>query len=513
MILAKDSANSTSGYSATAKSIETLQKAHVSFVQAAEAFSRDSIGEAIFHARWSVKSSYRAWALLEHKTSRNQISIVAHSVIDMETLVDSTAALSLANEKQPATSSTKHESLNGSAFWSLVPILVRRLLFLASLLEHCGLVAEAQYYVDHASRIADAVKALSLQSQCLALLGIMALRRSKRPDALQILNASLSKASQNQKTLFHVRLYVGLHEAYALDKDWKNASSALQGAESAIEKAEAWTMTADPPIETNALEGLLENHGQTASRLKTLTIASKPQGLKAKKIVQKTNIKARKVETVSMSEPLDSHKKVGDLPFQQFRGDIKRRHAFQALLQKQIQPAVAVLLEAAKFSRGPDEAARQCIWQAQAHLSQGVTELTSNSVFCVLHESSISYPSMLQAAVQEQEEVYTQSPPAKAVRGPRGGAKVPARRGTRKSVEASAASSNFKLSFEKMKELVLQGSMQASSRSLHAMSDRLVKSLLMLSATSHASSPLGLNPTFALFSIGKDRQTELERPC
>ena len=502
LILAQDSVISIPGNSATTRLTQVLQKAFYSFVQAAEFFSRGLASEAIFYARCSVKLSYRAWALLEHKVNRQLAYKVTYTKSEAESMAESTASLSIADDKQPIVSSTKHESLNGSAFWSLVPILVRRLLFLASLFEYSGLVAEAQYYIDQASRIADVVKASSLQSQCLAWVGILALRRWKLPDALECLKTSISKVGQTQTTLFHARLYVGLHEAYVMEQDWGKASCSLQDAETAMGKAEAWTIMPSPIIKVSIQKEPVENDGGLASRLDALTIASKPLGLKVKEAGQKTSMAVKKIEPISRPAPPGNHEISGNISFQRLRGTIKYRYAFQALLRQQFQPAVAVLSEAAEYSQGLDETARQHIWQAQAHLSQGFAELSSDSVFCVLHESSISYPSMLQGTIQEQE-AYVVSSPTKMVKGTRAFTKTLAKKGARKSQETSTTFCNFKQSLEKLKHFVLQGSIHASSRSFHAISDRLVKSLLMLSATSHISSPFGLSPTFALYSLGK----------
>ena len=502
-ILAQDPVDRNPSTSVTTKLTQVLQRASHSHVQAAGLFSRGSTGEAIFHARWSVKLSYRAWALLEYKVNKQRIAKKAHIEIEMDSMTDNIASLSTTDSKQPIVSSTKHESLNGSAFWSLVPILVRRLLFLASLFEYSGLVSEAQYYIDQATKIADAVKGPSLRSQCLASVGILALRRSKIPDALESLRMSVDEASWNQTTIFHARLHIGLHEVYVLEQNWEKASCSLRDAESAMERVEAWTTTANSIFKNDVQERLLGTGDRLASRPETLTLASKRQDLIVKKVVQKTSTRARKAEIVPATTSSDEQEQTGDAFFQRLRGTIKRRHAFQALLQKQLQPATAILSEAAKFPQGPDETARQYIWQAQAHLSQGFAELTLSSVFCVLHDSSISYPSIVQITVQGQGGAHVASSPTKMVKGTKIVTKTLAKRSARKSTEASAAFCNFSQSFEKLKHLVLQGPVHASSRSLHAISDRLIKSSLMLSATSHVCSPLGLNPIFALYSLGK----------
>ena len=466
------------------------------------ALSRVSTGEAIFHARWAAKLSYRAWALLEHKVNRAKTKDVQAGVSTVS-MVDSIAALSLNDTRTPTISSTKHESLNGSAFWFLVPFLIQRLLFLASLFENSGLVAEAQYYIDQATKIADAVRAPFLQSQCLAAAGVLALRRSKLATSLELLMTSLGKARECQNTLFHARLHIWLHEAHVLNHDWQKASSSLNDAESVIEGVQSYSAVIKPLARSDSTTIQTEIDESLASRLETITLATqKGPRVKGKKL-QKPILRSKRTETVLMSESEGNRVNLDMLPLLRLKGEVKRRHAFQALMQKDIKNAMVLLSEAAQSPQNQDEVARQAIGQAQAHLLQGFAILASNSVFCILHESSISYPSMLQENLSEYETVGTASPPKKAAKTTRTTSKPPGKTIAQRSTESSPAISNFfRQAFDRLKHLVLQSSPIASSRAAHAISDRLVKSSLLSSATSCTSSPFRLSPSLALYSLG-----------
>ncbi|GME24814.1 Peptidase C50 [Neofusicoccum parvum] len=121
--------------------------------------------EALAYAKQCVNLNRKIWLTVENRKPRSDVSKTASSDSELDDVTNGVAKMAVQKNTAPAAMSMTHGALTGAAFWSFVPSIFRGLSQLASVFAHQGMLQEAVYFSEQASKVAAAVGAESFVVQ------------------------------------------------------------------------------------------------------------------------------------------------------------------------------------------------------------------------------------------------------------------------------------------------------------------------------------------------------------
>lgn len=466
------------------------------------AFSRCQPAQALLYARQSVKLTYRAWALLEHQSrSTPNLQYVKGLANEGDTLSDSMTVMTISEPTPLSVFSTKHESLKCAAFWPLVPCLFQRLLHLSQLFAYQGLLPEAQYYAEQAQKICCAVTSDSLEARFHALKGTYEAKGARPGDGIVHLEKAKDILVPHQPTLFSATIELRLAQAYALHLQNAKADSSFNLAMQVLE----W-LASTPSMSLLVYKAKQEQ--LLASQMQGLTIkdtisTSKPAQRKRIPIVKCTT---NMVPEVLCSSNFQRKSQGADhVPLERFRGELLRQQAISILPRKKTDSVARLLLEAATLPSSQQDSVVQALAEAKMYLRQGLEEIVSDPVLCVLNESTISCPSTVIGGRRQSKESVEPIPETstRATKSKRQPAKLPPKAVVKQPMLACHEFSAFLCkALDILKTIHTSAQVAFSSQMIHTVSDVYGKTLMMLSAACSSVSKTSMNPTFAVYAIG-----------
>lgn len=467
------------------------------------ATAKGSISEAFLYARQNVKLNYRSWAILEHRHGRQDTSSRANA----EAIVDQLSTLSIATSQDspvvPKASLPKH----AARFWNLVPRLFRGLVHLSQLYANEGLLQESRYYIEQAQKTAAAVDAFRLKVHSLAVHGNYLTRCGEVDKGLGLLKQAEETALDFHKDQYMVSLYSYMAGSYALQGEPDLEAQATEAAENVL----------DHLMKRSFIERL--NHqinSETSIELKmdqmTLSEAlpSRRQHAKPK---ASSKAPASKPAGKAKVPPLNHDTScISDaLLLARMKAATLRQRAQAALRGNKLDLVASLLLDAAEFPGIPQDRILLTILKAHFYLRQAQENMAADPVFCVLPESTVSYPSVANCRSRQETNLLERSLVERQATSP--SKKAPAKGSLRKpKLAAKPAPSDFLELLDQTQESLTSvcsvAKTACSTASIHAMMDVLTKTLMMLSAVTLSRPLVTANSTFAVYSMGKLPETD-----
>lgn len=486
--------------------------ADAAYLHSQLAFARGQPDEALALAKRCVRLNYRAWSGLERQVaSANKATQPDSHELDHSGLNESFSMLSVSACHAPAVMSSTHDSLRSPPFWSLVPTIYRGLALLSRLFVHQGMFLEAVYYTEQAQKIVDAVGAVPWIAQSLALNGAHWTRFGDLGKGetflLQARDLSLRIDSGREPAI----VYTHLANLHKIRRCWDEESSNYRLAGKVLSE-----------LTTTGCVESLEQASPAVSRLeeqmtKLALGGDRPSGVATKKRqVQKPARDGIQHRRATLEKPAAIAQDFASqcVPLLRLRGDLLRQHAFSMILQRKMEDATLMLAEADELPKSQHGYIQQHLGTAKQLLVHALKDMSVDAVFCVLPDSTISFPAVTSAFSNKERQVYGRSPvKANKSSPPR---KTAVKPGPRKTARAKTPIlEDFKnvlcQARDSVSDIQTMAVQMSSTNTLHVISSVLRTVLMLLSAASAATAKSVVNPYFATYSTGRTTSSQLTR--
>ena len=373
------------------------------------AFESGYWSEAISHAKKCVKLNYRAWAGLENRSQKPfpKPSAVS-SDSESDSLVEGLSSLTVSQKQQPVViMSTTHGALNGPRFWSLVPSLARGLQNLSELFSRLGLFQEALYYSDQAHKVFEAVDAQYHIAENLAYTGHLYIRSAqidKASDALtQAKQTGIDGAANKAQVQLHC-LQGQLHRSQGKLEDEKYEYSEAERALDVLTHTSFIRGLDTPDAPSSSLEtrmALLSMDHTSPKKTNKPQLGRKPPSKTGRS-------EKEKHDNVWRQQPSSAQSECSELSG--IRGNVLRCRAAVEVLQRKFETASVLLAQAELFSTNTQSLIQQRIGLSNQLLHESLEEMSRDAVFCVVEESTISFPSVATSSRKNQRTMVDLSP-------------------------------------------------------------------------------------------------------
>ncbi|KAL2879196.1 separin protein [Colletotrichum sp. CLE4] len=341
---------------------------------------------ALFHAKTGVRILIQDWTKLEarwkdaSKSESKQASREGSPDAE-ESLVTSDVSTNLI------------ELSDGPDSWALTCGLLRAMLHLSSVYAHLGMFQETVYYAEKAHQVANATNASIYRAQAATWIGSVWLKACKLDKSLGYLNeARQLMATAVKPTRQTFQLACELSASFGEMRDHENETLLLELAEVTL-----GTLNSS---NRGAITGV--NDEQVVTKMAKLTIkAPATRRTRATKPAVPTATRATRVTkrvAAPKTKAAAAAPKTAVVAANDSTSDLKASMLlYKALvhLSKGDWAAAADLLEEAKqMSTSLRESLRVQIGEATCLIEQGIKQMEGDSVFSVVKESTISYPSI-----------------------------------------------------------------------------------------------------------------------
>ncbi|KAK1992244.1 peptidase family C50 [Colletotrichum falcatum] len=342
---------------------------------------------ALFHAKTSVRMLYQDWTKLEARWQEAPKAEPKQSARQ-----DSPdAEESIVNAKPPPANLI--ELSDGPDNWALACALLTSVLHLSSVYAHLGMFQETVYYAEKAHQIANATNASIHRAQAASWIGSVWIKACKLDKSIGYLNeARQLMATAVKPTRQAFQLACELSASFGEMKDHENEHLLLELAEVTLGKLNnssrgAITGVSDEQVVTKMAKLTLK---APAARRTRTTRAAAPATTKPTRTARRVAApKTKAAAAPSKAVVVASKDKSSDL-----KASMLMYKALVHLSKGDWVEAAALLEEAKQMSSSLRESLRVQIGEAICLIEQGTKQMEGDSVFSVVKESTISYPSI-----------------------------------------------------------------------------------------------------------------------
>ncbi|KAI9823939.1 MAG: hypothetical protein M1832_002257 [Thelocarpon impressellum] len=470
------------------------------------AFERGNTGQALACAKRCVKLNYRAWAGLENRYGKKPLSGAAESTeSEADIPTEGMSGLAIASAAMPTVVSTTHEALKGAPFWTLVPSLFHGLGNLSRILSHQGMFQEAIYYAQQALRIVEAVDATNLMAENLSVSGDIWARSGQVEKGGELLarGSEIARHHGNSKVTVSMHCYLGqLHRL----------RGSVEEELAAYDEAERLLSEISTESFINGLERLPERSNGLEESFARLTVEEGPRAAKAAppRSLKQTTARTKRPVTAKARAPAKSSAASAECTeLLGLRGNICRLKALALMVQRRSNLAADLLQEAESYQGDQRSVIQQKLGNARHLLQHSLEKMSADAVFCVLQESTISFPAIAGTARLSSKHVLDRVQRL----SPR---KSPSRAIARKTIRsASPIEEDFVDTLRRGRESVLQVLLCAmrhgSTSTIHAVSSALSRFIMLSSAASPSKAHGSVHPVMATYAMEMARTLALCR--
>lgn len=445
--------------------------------------------KALFYARLSVKNCNQAWTILERSQGSSSRTVRKAVPETNETaLLESMSDLSISEDQVTENTATPYSSLHTPPFWSLIPRLCRQNIHVSSLFAHHGLLPEARYYLGQAMKVAEAVHAPCFIGQCLGLTGDLLIRQGEPIEGGSLLRQAEDLLSGMPHDQIFAMVQSTLAAYFIKCGESQAGEIALTKAEKTLQQLTSSSFL-DSLVHKNPRTEDLDVHMQLLTLEKSVPVRQHPtkQARSVAKTPTSTSMTRPKTSTAS-AEYLPA---IDAIALNHRKGGLLRHRISAVMYGGQIDRAVLLLEDAAAYPCNQKDVVIQALLMSQIRLRQGLGQLVSDPVFCVLRESTISCPSIRPSgdsrrgqSVPQEIKTRTKATPSISQRS-----KGPVKKMRPRSPSMSKPEVDFLcLAHSSMKDILKLAQQVSSVTTLHEITDVLGRILVMLSATSSSAS-------------------------
>ncbi|KAL8923733.1 MAG: hypothetical protein Q9208_004485 [Pyrenodesmia sp. 3 TL-2023] len=349
---------------------------------------------ALLLARHSLTVVHQAWARVERRQKRLKVDSTSTSTSskgNVDGLVDSMSRVTVSGSSIATDGPVAVPK--GPLYWRLVPHYHRALLQVSRLYEQAGMFKEAQYYLERSQKLAATVSATGLAVQSVSYLADVLARSGSHKEADGKFEVASRQFALLKEDQHFMEYQTNLAKHYL-------AKGQLSAAEQTCVAAEG---TCQRLLNPDCLRGsFVEQHDIHAlqGQLSQLTVGKDdpcPPGLKKRATKHPAKSSLPIIKTFTATKKSSPDIEAPSLALHQARRSLSSLRILLATQQTKFDRARELLSEAAtQFATSEDVVVRALV-SADIHVSRGLEVLNNDPVFCVLHESTVSLPSVASA--------------------------------------------------------------------------------------------------------------------
>ncbi|KAL8902681.1 MAG: hypothetical protein Q9207_004465 [Kuettlingeria erythrocarpa] len=354
---------------------------------------RGNTSLALILARQSLAVTHHAWARIAKRQRRFEAdnTSISSSAGMMDGLVDSMSKVTV-SEPSIATDGPVLVP-QGPLYWRLVPQYHRALLQISRLYGQAGMFTEAQYYLQRSQKLAESVSAPGLAVRSVGHLADLLGRSGNHKEAEGKFEVARRQFSLLREDQHFIEYQTNLANHLM-------AEGQILAAEQICVAAEA---TSRRLLSVDcSREGSLEPLGVLAvqEQLSNFTLGKDHHGRSETK-------RGATKQTARTALPLTKAIKAGvksksdveppSLALQPMRRNLARVRTLLAMQQTKLDRARELLAEAAEHHSTSENLVLRALMSSEIHVGRGFEMLNSDPVYCVLHESTVSLPSVTSA--------------------------------------------------------------------------------------------------------------------
>ncbi|KAI8285567.1 Separin [Colletotrichum sp. SAR11_240] len=374
---------------------------------------------ALFHAKTSVRLLYSDWTKLEARWQSAPKASSAQASREGSPDTDDSII--------KGDASARIDLSDGPDSWALACGLLTAMLHLSSVYAHLGMFQETVYYAEKAHQVANSTNASIYRAQAASWIGSVWLKASKLDKSLGYLNEArqlMTTAVKPTRQAF--QLACELSASFGEMKDHENELLLLELAEVTLgtlntsNQGAITGVSAEQVVHKMAnltLKNAAATTATTATRRTRTTKSAAPATKTAAKTTTKTTAAARtmkratapKAKTAAPSKAVvvADNGQTSDL-----KASMLMYKALVHLSKGDWAGASALLEEAKQMSTSLRESLRVQISEATCLIEQGIKQMEGDSVFSVVKESTISYPSIHAASDKNTTEKTSPNGPS-----------------------------------------------------------------------------------------------------
>ncbi|KAL9006002.1 MAG: hypothetical protein Q9188_001236 [Gyalolechia gomerana] len=442
---------------------------------------------ALGAAKQGLRFAHKAWTSTGKRQTRNKIKVGS-----IDELVDPMSKATVSDNDPAENGRTNHGT--ASVYWGLVPQLHKAYLQVAHLYGSEGMFTEAKYYLERSQKLAEGASASGLLSRSLSYLANLLTRSEDFVEANKLLDTASGRFSSLEEDQHHIQFQMNLMKYHLAKGQASDAEQTCTVAESIMQRLVNQGCTYRTPREQPdvvTLQGQLSGMtmGEKASRPPGLKKRLLP-GNQASAVTKSINTEADLVNAPNTPTSLSM--------LRRSRYEVLVQRIRLALQQGKLELASELLSEAARQLCTPQDTVLHAMSSAEISIGQGLDTLKSDPVYCVLPESTISLPSVLQEKLPGPMDPPKPPAPTKAGRNP--GNRGPVANGNRKAQNAPKSSRNglangfrqAQVDTSKVCQLAIS---LCPTATVHRLSKIMTETLLNLSALDLPSSEECFKPT------------------
>lgn len=364
---------------------------------------------ALSHAKQSVRLLRRAWINLGTGKLHSAPSLTAPPQPGTEKLIEDVSHMSV-TIIDDSMIEKKQKPVAGSNFWALATPLFRSLTHLSNLFAHHGMFQETVYYAEQAYKLAKEIDSESLLSSACVLLGSSWVKAGSLDKGSDFLVHAKQILSDSEPSRQQATLNYQMGKMHGLLGDHKAQSSAYGSATTLIK-----TLTSSEFI--HGLEHYddeppsLEKQMASLSITKRKAVVLKKPATRARRAVSRTAAPRAKTPVQVVAPVSEECPQLTSL-----RGSILRQRAQQMMLDRKLVDALHLLDEAENYPIPRIDSVDHGFLKAKQLLLQSFEQMHGDSVYSVLQDSTISFPSVVGLAKDkpsDRSSIGRVSPPRK----------------------------------------------------------------------------------------------------
>ncbi|KAL8721079.1 MAG: hypothetical protein Q9225_002151 [Loekoesia sp. 1 TL-2023] len=352
---------------------------------------RGQHSEALVAARKSLRLANQAWTSTEKRQRRRR-----READNIEELVDPMSKVTVSDNSPANNGRTAHGT--ASAYWRLAPQLHKAHLQVAYLYRDVGLFNEARHYLERSQKLAESASASGLLSRSLSHLADLLTRSEDYFEASKIFEIARGQFNLLDEDQHRIQFEVNLTNQHLAKGQISAAEQACTTAESITQRLMGLDFTHRNRYEKPDLI-VLE---QQLSGMAIEKNASRQPGPKKRVPLRDSTNEVLAVAEGTKGGIVSATNTQASLSvLRRSRYDILRQRIQLAVQETKLEQAGELLSEAATQLCTPQDTVLHAISSAEISISRGLDAIKSDSVYCVLPESTVSLPSVLLETLSE----------------------------------------------------------------------------------------------------------------
>jgi separase len=348
---------------------------------------RGSPHNALAHAKQGVRLLRRAWATTE-RVYKQYTPGDASPGIEPENSSDESSQLNM-SKKGISTALLTGQPMCGSLFWPLITPLLHGLVQLSILYAHHGMFQETMYYAEQAHSLVEEVGSVLHTTMASTYLGSKWLEAGVLDKGSDLLMAAkqLSGLGDKTRNTANLSYHLGVMHGLLGDSDAELA---------AYDEAETVLSCLSEPNFINGLDSFADQAISLEEEMSRLTISKKKVPAPRKTTARSKTAGKRKVIPRAKS-PVENTSSITDECSQimSMKAVVLRRKARVLTATKKFVEAQSLLCEAGDYSSTQAAVVEHGLAMAKHLLHQSMEQMSSDPVYSVLQESTISFPSIV----------------------------------------------------------------------------------------------------------------------